>query len=257
MGGLKSFMKKIISIFLTAIMCLSVFTGCGNGCGIGLRLYENDIFIYTVGYDSNKVSILGLTDKGREQEYLIVPEKIEGKEVFALSCDGYDEKKIEEKFGDKKYSGLRSDNIKKMFVVPTVIVKYGAFFQYANDSIEVFYISNGVQLQENAHHYIYYYTKDNEMVGAGRVANISYYYNYEQAPNNGYYWIDNYNYGEKITYIPEQPSRDGYTFEGWYKEEECINRWNFAIDNLPSEQLDHDGNVVYQETKLYAKWIKN
>lgn len=243
-------MKKGIQL-LSMILCFIVLFPL---IGCGLRLYESEYFIYTVGYDSNRVSILGLTDKGREQEYLVIPEKIDGKEVVSLSCSDYRTKKIEEKFGDKKYSGLQSDNIKKMFVVPTVIVKYGAFFQYANDSIEVFYISNGVQLQENAHHYIYYYTKDNEMVGAGRVANISYYYNYEQAPNNGYYWIDNYNYGEKITYIPEQPLRDGYTFEGWYKEEECINRWNFATDSLPSEQLDHDGNVVYQETKLYAKW---
>ena len=135
-------MKKGIQL-LSVILCLIVLfplTGCG------LRLYESEYFIYTVGYDSNRVSILGLTDKGREQEYLVIPEKIDGKEVVSLSCSDYRTKKIEEKFGDKKYSGLQSDNIKKMFVVPTVIVKYGAFFQYANDSIEVFYISNGVQL---------------------------------------------------------------------------------------------------------------
>ena len=56
--------------------------------------------------------------------------------------------------------------------------------------------------------------------------------------------------------IPPIPERDGYAFDGWYKENECINRWNFATDSLPSEQLDNDENVVYQETKLYAKWIK-
>lgn len=88
-------MKKGIQL-LIVILCLIVLfplTGCGNGCSIGLRLYENDIFIYTVGYDTNRVSILGLTDKGREQEYLIVPEKIDGKDVVALSYNDYNEKK--------------------------------------------------------------------------------------------------------------------------------------------------------------------
>lgn len=173
-------MKKGIQL-LIVILCLIVLfplTGCGNGCSIGLRLYENDIFIYTVGYDTNRVSILGLTDKGREQEYLIVPEKIDGKEVVALSYDDYNEKKIEEKFGDKKYSGLRSDNIKKMFVVPTVTVKSGRFFQYVKDCIEVFYVSNEVKLQDNLQHYTYYYTNYNveyNRRSEGIAANISYY----------------------------------------------------------------------------------
>ena len=247
-------MKKGIQL-LSMILCFIVLfplTGCG------LRLYESEYFIYTVGYDSNRVSILGLTDKGREQEYLVIPEKIDGKEVVALSYDDYNEKKIEEKFGDKKYSGLRSDNIKKMFVVPTVTVKSGRFFQYVKDCIEVFYVSNEVRLQDNLQHYTYYYTNYNveyNRRSEGIAANISYYYNYEQAPNNGYYWIDNYKYGEKIEYIPPIPERDGYAFDGWYKESDCINKWDFETDALPQAQVDDQGQEIYQETKLYAKWI--
>lgn len=82
-------MKKGIQL-LSMILCFIVLfplTGCG------LRLYESEYFIYTVGYDSNRVSILGLTDKGREQEYLVIPEKIDGKEVVALSYNDYNEKK--------------------------------------------------------------------------------------------------------------------------------------------------------------------
>ena len=86
-------------------------------------------------------------------------------------------------------------------------------------------------------------------------ANVSYYYNYENAPNDGYYWIDNYNYGETIEYIPAIPVRDGYTFGGWYKETECINAWDFEIDTLPEVQYDEEEMEIYQETKLYAKWI--
>ena len=87
-------------------------------------------------------------------------------------------------------------------------------------------------------------------------SNVSYFYNYEQSPNDGYYWIDNYDYGEKIEYIPEQPLRVGHTFDGWYKESECVNAWNFETDTLPKAQKTEDGEDFYAETKLYAKWIK-
>ena len=70
-----------------------------------------------------------------------------------------------------------------------------------------------------------------------------------------YYWIDNY--GEKIEYIPENPIREGYKFEGWYKESDCINKWDFETDALPQARVDDQGQEIYQETKLYAKWIKN
>lgn len=96
-------------------------------------------------------------------------------------------------------------------------------------------------------------------------ANISYYYNYENAENGGYYWIDDCDYGGKIEFIPPDPVRDGYTFGGWYKEAECINAWNFGADTLPEKQTETQENsrgeteevTVYQETILYAKWIQN
>lgn len=74
-------------------------------------------------------------------------------------------------------------------------------------------------------------------------------------PNDGYYWIDNY--GGKIEYIPPIPERDGYAFDGWYKESDCINKWDFETDALPQAQVDDQGQEIYQETKLYAKWTKN
>ena len=87
-------------------------------------------------------------------------------------------------------------------------------------------------------------------------ANVSYYLNYEIENYDGYHWIDDYDYGSKITYIPEAPTREGYIFDGWYKEEDCINKWDFETDTLPEAILDEEGEPVYQETKLYAKWIR-
>jgi uncharacterized repeat protein (TIGR02543 family) len=42
---------------------------------------------------------------------------------------------------------------------------------------------------------------------------------------------------------PSNPTRTGYTFDGWYKEAACKNIWNFSIDK------------VIQNITLYAKWI--
>ena len=42
-----------------------------------------------------------------------------------------------------------------------------------------------------------------------------------------------------------EPARAGYGFYGWYKEPECINRWDFAADTVT-------GNIT-----LYARWVQN
>ncbi|MBS6210396.1 MAG: InlB B-repeat-containing protein [Proteus hauseri] len=45
---------------------------------------------------------------------------------------------------------------------------------------------------------------------------------------------------------PEDPTRTGYTFGGWYKEESCQTEWNFTGDTMPASDLT-----------LYAKWTAN
>ncbi len=81
-------------------------------------------------------------------------------------------------------------------------------------------------------------------------------FNYEGEPNDGYFFINDFAYGESIENTPYEPQRKGYTFLGWYKEESCLNKWDFSSDVLPEAEYDEEGNLVYQETKLYAKWEK-
>lgn len=50
-------------------------------------------------------------------------------------------------------------------------------------------------------------------------------------------------YGEKVV-MPEDPVRDGYTFEGWYSDIDKTNLWDFENDTV-------SGNLV-----LYAKWTE-
>lgn len=48
--------------------------------------------------------------------------------------------------------------------------------------------------------------------------------------------------GGKIT-RPEDPVRESYAFTGWYREAECVSRWNFAEDTMPGQNMT-----------LYAGW---
>jgi len=42
---------------------------------------------------------------------------------------------------------------------------------------------------------------------------------------------------------PANPTKIGYTFDGWYKEAACANAWNFATDKMGAADMT-----------LYAKW---
>lgn len=50
-------------------------------------------------------------------------------------------------------------------------------------------------------------------------------------------------YGEKVT-KPEDPKRDGYSFEGWYKDLDRTEKWDF------------DNDVVKENMTLYANWCE-
>jgi len=96
-------------------------------------------------------------------------------------------------------------------------------------------------------------------------ANLQYNYNYEDSPNSGVYWLDDYD-DELISYIPINPEREGFIFLGWYTDAECTNEWDFSSDRIPKkiyEFIDDDDsddaythyNYYYNKTELYAKWL--
>ena len=51
-------------------------------------------------------------------------------------------------------------------------------------------------------------------------------------------------YGELLD-VPEAPSREGYTFTGWYKDPACDVQWDVETDTVESDM------------NLYAGWQKN
>ena len=69
--------------------------------------------------------------------------------------------------------------------------------------------------------------------------------NYEDAPNEGYYYTTIKWFNGKIK-APKKPSRVGFYFKGWYKDEACTEKWDFKSDRtriLPGKKI-----------VLYAKW---
>ncbi|MDE5867437.1 MAG: InlB B-repeat-containing protein, partial [Anaeroplasmataceae bacterium] len=55
---------------------------------------------------------------------------------------------------------------------------------------------------------------------------------------------ENVELGSKIK-KPTDPTREGYTFDNWYQDEECTILWDFEKD------------TIKDNTTLYANWIKN
>lgn len=220
-------------------------------------LLKGDWYYTCDGSDSDTITIVGISDAGKEKSILIIPEEIDGKQVRAVNysldyCTDEVEKGVLKTVYIKhavQVSGFsNAKNLEKFVVVldyysPSnwggVGVDYGLTNIYRCNQgykIDTAKISGTVN--------VYY-------------ANVSYLYNYDVANNNGFYWVDNYDYGEKIEFVPENPTREGYTFGGWYKEESCENKWDFNNDRLPEIKKGAQGETLYQETKLYAKWIAN
>ena len=51
-------------------------------------------------------------------------------------------------------------------------------------------------------------------------------------------------YGELLT-VPEPPTREGYTFTGWYRDSACYEAWILESD------------TIQQDMTLYAGWEKS
>ena len=234
---------------------------------------DEDVGNFRVRFYSDYCEILGTTEQGNNQKYLVVPEYINGKLVVTL--------------GEQRERGwfslnlmrpdIKSDVIERVYFEGDVF-SYPASFSECPKLTHLFFICGDAHLINHSSTRKVYYSHDIfkrhfshlEYVEYCRAsahtvpANISYHYNYQNALNDGYYWIDDYDYGGLIDYIPKDPTREGYTFGGWYKESECVNKWDFENDTLPDEKKDKYVNAdgveeevtLYQETKLYAKWIQ-
>ena len=108
----------------------------------------------------------------------------------------------------------------------------------------------------------YYYEKalgkgnsylENQMRRHYLPANIAFLFNHAGNPNEGYFFIDLIEESGKIMKPPYDPRREGFIFQGWYKDAECTERWDFETDEI-TIRFDEEGNRIYEEIRLYADW---
>lgn len=238
-------MKKIL-----VSMFLLVFGLCLVGCtDEPIKTYEDEYFIYNKKeyMNDDKIFLSGLTEKGKEQEILYIPSSFNGNKVI-LSNIAIISNLLQ----------ITSDSLKKVYM-DAGLTSFGNF-RVVNNDIKIMIVSTTIKSYPDQGT-VYISSKTFSELERKPIrpevmpANISYNYNYENSPNDGYYWLDDYD-NELITYIPTNPIRSGYQFGGWYKEAECINKWDFENDMVPEKEYDISEDYIFYETILYAKWIK-
>ncbi len=234
-------MKKILINVFLVMLCL-----CLVGCNDELvKKYHDEYFIYSKReyLNDGTIYLTGLTEKGKDQEVLYIPSEYNGNKV-KLSANSI----ISNMFI------IESDKLKKIYIHQEI--KECGNLNVVNNSIKVIILSSNVTSEpDRGEVYVtseVYGRKNNKFI---MPANVSFRWNYEGSPNSGNYWIDDYD-NELIDYIPVNPIREGYIFDGWYKEPECINKWNFNKDVVSSKIYNSDNEYLYQETMLYAKWSR-
>ena len=287
-------MKRLIKIFCM-LLCLTIILSLvlGNkmvGCtceGIGwTRTFEYGDFVITA---SNKVC--DFSKQGLNKETIVIPNYIKGKPLevhtrpIGFSGVSYSVKFTYSKKIKKIYNAgfwarrslgdyvntseqdIMYYSYPKKILVPTCkvfVIGMSSNCFYTDENT----LRNSVNLLMDCvpRATISNVNFDNEEVFTNLyfMANIEFLYNYEDAPKNGVYWLDDLETGETLSYIPEVPIREGYTFGGWFSDAECQNVYDFSAVYEKKEYQKSLGPGGYYflypkdyVTKIYAKWIEN
>lgn len=266
---MKKATKSIIQVMVIILVVVGILVGTwyfilwGVGTSIaGCQDYfsktepeerTNGDFVYHilsggVIYDHNIIAIVGLSEEGKTKKEILIPQEIDGLPVEFL---GYE-------YGWAGRKGkFESDVLEKLYILsPTIVVK-GMLsnglpaFQFVIVPTEEIFEAMGqnrpsTKLPKNEAIKVFYIMDENFCT------NVVYYLN---DGTETAHFADDLD-GEKITFMPPEPTREGYIFGGWHKESECITAWNFENDVVPAKKYDDEGNYLFQETALYAKWNK-
>ena len=255
-------MKIIKKILLCLISIISIVLL--NSCRKTQNEFVCGDFIYrVVEIDGEKMAAIRETsDQGTSKKVLIMPEYLDGYRVYGM-YDNIPNKQVMNSFK----GSLCSPNLEKLYLPYKFKINYKVrgdiFFlcdideneeiqlgRYAN---KVFYTSK-VNIEEHStSKYI------SEYIRYTVNADVTYYNNYG---DDSIYWIDDYD-NEVIKYKPADPVREGYTFDGWYKDSEYNEKWDFSKDMVPKKDITTIKKEFeltkyiynYKETKLFAKFI--
>ena len=280
--------KSIMSLTLSVVMAL-LATLCFSGC-VGYVPETKVYGDFLIVDDNGLHELYDFSEEGLQKEIIIIPDKINGRFV-----DIYYENISFTRVG---YATFReSKKLKRVYIVgeENIDVRGDALAYFIDvafqktTGIKKFLCTSHNYLGEGGgwclntfrikqflerHNCVYNgivapFTEKGELAWKEPFwTNIQYMYNYEEAPNEGYYWIDDLETGETLSYIPKDPTREGYTFGGWYVDSECTTPYDFTISYMKKDLVKGEyyfsGNPYecwyYPEdyvTYIYAKWIEN
>ncbi len=257
--------KRDIIILMLFVLFVPLLSSCSK---IDVEEYESGYYKYSVVTQNgeSKAYITGLTEIGLEQQYLIYQDELDGHEIYGF---GY-KKWVPTGYANIGY--IDCSNVKKFYFPTIQRENLGQCVSNANRITSIYwnniydnysiYPGNMIRSGKEVFGYNLFQTKEDMLkknFNNFYIANVSYLYNYNNAPNDNYYWVDTYN-EEQIQFIPPDPVRDGYVFGGWNINSECTEKWNFTEDITPKEilikQYEYSPYNTYSGIYLYAKWIK-
>ncbi|MCL2679326.1 MAG: InlB B-repeat-containing protein [Dehalococcoidia bacterium] len=223
--------KKLLTLAIAISLLFSTagLTACNSN-----KIVETEYFRVELYKKEGYAVVLELTELGKEQEILAVPMFVEGLPVKQIG-----------RYIGKFWSGwyhIDGNNLKKLYI-PHSVEKTWYSATLDHDNVIV------VNLVDLPTGYSDTVTGATALVHIDCTChrnpqrpNVAFMYNYNGAPNQGYYWFD-YVTGSNIFMRPPTPIREDHSFAGWYLEPELITTWNERWPQSADETLN-----------LYAKW---
>ena len=193
--------------------------------------------------------VYDLTELGKQQEILVIPEDVEGYPVTQIGVSS-------------KKHGIKSNNLKKIYIPQTVYSKPLVTTPIAKEAIicqdGIVFLSaekidfSGItskdtriiMMSDTFARSTQAYSQDAIANIKYRSPNIIYHYNYEASPNKDIYWLD-FIEKDSLSFNPEAPKREEYIFTGWYEDINCHEKWDGISPSNGEDILE-----------LYAGWGK-
>ncbi len=249
-------MKYSKKVFLSILIMLSVFllSSCKIRFNFDPTAYKNRLitsgdFKYLIyKSDGNEfLYIMELSEEGLKKDTIVIPSTIDGKKVSSLGGGiGLFLKKKRCYLANVKNIYFTSDcsinNYIDVIKNNSDLNLYAPYFSfYSEINVDVLKTANKYVSFENYNQRIL--NNMNDCIPA----NVSY------CIENSIYFVDDCD-ETTVNVIPPDPIKEGYRFDGWYKDKDYNEKWNFETDIVPPKQYGENGNYIYQETCIYAKF---
>jgi len=226
-------MKKKIVFLITILvaLCVGLLAGC-NYDPLNDRhnpIVETDYFIVQLRHRAlpgtatcnlyNIAIILDLTELGKQQEILKIPEYVEGLPVRMVGFH------VDTIVSGLSF-GINSNNLRKIYI-PYSVFYVPTWVSSTYENLEIIFL--GAELLDRANEILQgriVSISNRKQISAEFCSpNIIYRYNFENAPNLGYFWFDKI-ISDSLYLRPSNPNREGYIFVGWFLDEESTIAWD-------------------------------